>query len=245
LYPLIHIAPDFEIPTFFLVISLVLSAGLFWIVERAKAYRLPQKNILDLSLILMAASLVGARLFHVFYENPEHYAPAPEKVFYLWEGGFVFFGGAFTAFLAALAYLHFRKIEQGGDYFDAFAPVLAFTYGAGRIGCFLAGCCYGGYCDVPWAVNGRHPTQLYATFWELGTLLLLLGCEKKGLFKRPGNLFILWVALHAVGRMMMESFRDDFRGAQLFGLSVSTVICIGLLGISLVLLGLRRPYSRR
>ncbi|MBC7371896.1 MAG: prolipoprotein diacylglyceryl transferase, partial [Bdellovibrionaceae bacterium] len=224
-------------------ISLVLSISLFWISARAKVYELPQKQILDLSMLLMAASLIGARLFHVFYENPEYYRESPEKIVYLWDGGFVFYGGALLAFFFGAVYLYLFKVDERGKYFDAFAPVLAFTYGAGRIGCFLAGCCYGKSCDLPWSVDGRHPTQLYATFWEFGVLLLLLGLEKRGQLKKTGNLFLLWVVLHTIGRLGMESFREDFRGERVFGLSISTVISLALLIISSALLLVRRPRA--
>ncbi len=167
---------------------------------------------------------MGARLFHVIYENPEYYLTSPEKIFYLWEGGFVYFGGAFLGVIAAFGYLKYKQAPNYGAYFDAFSPVLAFMYGAGRIGCFLAGCCYGSSCDFPWAVAGKHPTQLYATFWELGAMLILLGSEKKKSFKSPGSLFALWIALHSLGRLLMESFRDDFRGGLVFDMSVSSFI---------------------
>ena len=172
----------------------------------------------------MFTCLLGARLFHVIYENPEHYLASPEKIFYLWEGGFVYFGGAFLGVIAALAYLKLKQIPSYGSYFDAFAPVLAFMYGVGRIGCFLAGCCYGRSCEAPWAIAGKHPAQLYATFWELGVMLILLGIEKRKYNKSPGSLFTLWIALHSVGRLVMESFRDDFRGGLVFDVSISTFI---------------------
>jgi phosphatidylglycerol:prolipoprotein diacylglycerol transferase len=242
-YPIIHLAKGLEIPSFFLVISLVLSISLFWVSARALTFGLPQKKILDLSLLLMGASLLGARLFHVLYENPEYYAASPLKFFYLWEGGFVFFGGAFVALVAGALFLRQQKVNQPGRYFDVFTPVLAFAYGAGRIGCFLAGCCYGKSCDYAWAVEGRHPTQLYATFWEFGVVLILLGVEKQKLFKKPGQLFTLWVALHSAGRILMESYREDFRGEQIFGLSVSTVICIVLFLVAVALLILRRDAN--
>jgi phosphatidylglycerol:prolipoprotein diacylglycerol transferase len=243
LYPIIQLAQGLEIPSFFLVISLVLSISLFWIVSRAKAAHLPAKEILDLSMLVMAASVVGARLFHVIYENPEYYAESPLKVLFLWDGGFVYFGGAFFAAASAWIYLYMQKLPNAGNYFDAFAPVLAFAYGAGRIGCFLAGCCYGKACFVPWAVDGLHPTQLYATFWEFGVVLLLLGLEKTSPLKRPGNLFLFWVSLHSVGRILMEHFRDDFRGAQILGLSVSSAICVVLFIVSTasLLVRSRRP----
>lgn len=252
MYPIIHLAEGLDIPSFFLVISLVISASLFWIVQRSDLYRLPKKNVLDLSLLLMLSSLLGARIFHVIYENFDYYRQDPLKIFYLWEGGFVFFGGMILAFVATFTYLYLIRAPEKGLYFDAFAPVLSFAYGFGRIGCFFAGCCYGGACDYPWAINGRHPTQLYALFWEVGTIMLLLGIEKMELKKRPrlisrpGDLFVLWLILHSVGRILMETYREDFRGNNIFGFSVSTVFSFALLLISAALLcGFARRWSLR
>lgn len=246
MYPFIHLANGLEIPTFFLVISLVVSLSLVWISRRADQAGLPVKQCLDISFLLMVSSMIGSRLFHVFYENPEYYLDDPKKIFYLWDGGFVFFGGAFFAFAMSLVYLKFFQKEKRGLYFDTFAPVLAFAYGLGRLGCFFAGCCYGAVCSVPWSVNGRHPTQLYALFWELGSLMILLGLEKIPFEKRPfflrrsGDVFILWVGLHASGRLLMESFRDDFRGHTFFGLSISSFFSLVLLFIVILLFARKR-----
>lgn len=242
MYPNIHLAEGLDIPSFFLVISLVISAGLFWIVRRCDHYLLPKKNVLDLSLLLMMSALFGARVFHVVYENFDYYQQNPVRIFYIWEGGFVFYGGMILAFIAALTYLKLIRAPQKGAYFDAFAPVLSFAYGFGRLGCFFAGCCYGEQCSYPWAVDGRHPTQLYALLWEVGTIMLLLGLEKIEFKKRPkllshsGDLFILWLILHSVGRILMETYREDFRGEQFMGLSISTVFSFALLIISVAAL---------
>jgi phosphatidylglycerol:prolipoprotein diacylglycerol transferase len=252
LYPIIYLAKGLEIPSFFLVISLVLSVSLLWIVRRGEYYDLPKKNILDLSLLLMVASFIGARLMHVLYENLSYYAQDPVKIFYFWEGGFVYFGGMILALIAALFYLRNVKAPKPGLYFDAFAPVLSFAYGFGRIGCFLAGCCFGKECFLPWAVNQKHPTQLYALLWEVGAIFILLGLEKKDPSKRmkflnrPGDLFVLWLALHATGRLIMEFFREDFRGDPVLGLSISSLLSLVLLIVSLsLLIGNRRFLPRR
>lgn len=246
LYPFVRLSEGLEIPSYFLVISLVLCLGLFWIVRRGDRSQLPQGQVLDLSLWLMVSGVVGARAMHVLYENFAYYKGHPWRVFYFWEGGFVYYGGMIAAFLAAVVYLRLRvPASLRGRYFDAFAPVLSFVSGFGRIGCFLAGCCYGESCEYPWAVHQRHPTQLYALFWETAVIFFLLGVERTppsqrpALLRRPGDLFLLWLALHALGRMIMESFRGDFRGNLIWGFSVSTVLSSLLLLSSVIFLGIR------
>lgn len=181
---------------------------------------------MDVALALMIGSFVGARLFHVVYENPEIYLQNPIAIFYFWNGGFVFYGGAILGLLSGWAVLKFRKVSSTLTYFDLFTPIASLSYALGRLGCLMAGCCYGKHCSLPWAIDGRHPTQVYASLWELGVLSILLGSEKT--LKKPGQLFFLWLPLHAFGRLLMESLRDDFRGYEL-GLSVSSWISLILI----------------
>lgn len=249
MYPSIQWIPGLEIPTYFLVISLVVSVSLLWVTRRADIYGLSKKTVLDLSLLLMISATAGARLMHILYENLDYYQEHPLRIFFLWEGGFVYYGGFIAAMIAVFFYFKITRPAKVGLYFDTFAPVAAFAYGFGRIGCFLAGCCYGAACDYPWAVAGKHPAQVYALLWEIGCILLLLGLEKKdprqrpAFLKKPGSLFLLWVALHAIGRLLMESVRDDFRGDLILGLSVSSLISWLLLATATLLLS--RPLFRK
>jgi len=250
LYPLVPLSSSVSIPSYYLVISLTVTLALIWVVHRAKRFRFPIRTTLDLSLIIMVSGFLGARIFHILYENFDYYREDFVRVFYFWNGGFVFYGGALLAATLCTVYLlvyHSSEIEA---YFDLFAPVLAFTYMLGRFGCFLAGCCYGAYCEVPWAISNRHPTQLYALLWELGTLIVLLALEKTKPWERkskylrkPGSVFYSWIILHGLGRFIMEGFRDDFRGPSL-GLSISSWISLGLVAFGVWML-LQRPVTRR
>lgn len=251
MHPFFRLSDSLEIPSYFLVISLVLCCSLFWLRRRADRYHVPPRQVLDLSLVLMLSCMIGARLFHVFYEAFDYYLQYPMRVFYLWQGGFVFYGGALSGTLATLLYFRVARTAHPGVFFDIFAPVLAFGYGTGRIGCFLEGCCYGKFCSLPWAVNGRHPTQLYATIWESGVVMILLGLENIPRSQRPnvlrnsGDLFLLWMVLHALGRIVMESLRDDDRGPAIFGASISTAISFLILAGAAGALWMRRSAPQQ
>ena len=239
-----------QLPTYYLIISLAYCISIFWFYKRCEDRNLSQKNAMDIGLIILIGGFIGARLFHIFFEYPQHYLDKPIEIFYFWQGGFVFYGGFLFAYL--FAFLYARKFQLTfWLWHDTAAPVLAFGYALGRVACFLVGCCYGKICDLPWATPIkqihietniietvlRHPTQLYATFLELSTLVLLLVYEKK----RPhlGNVFLLWVSLHSVGRIIMEIFRDDPRGATYFGLSISTLISALLLSSAIFVFKIR------
>ena len=204
---------------------------------------------MDLCLVLLVAGFIGARLFHIFFEGFSHYRSHPEEIFYFWQGGFVFYGGALTAYLAVFIFIKKFRLDFW-PWHDVLAPVLAFSYSLGRLACFFVGCCYGKVCALPWAlplkqwnpesqkteILLRHPTALYASGMEFLILCFLLFLErKKTIFGQrlgTGHLFLFWILLHSVNRMVMETFRDDPRGGEFYGLSLSMIISITLFLVS-------------
>lgn len=253
MFPIIHITNDIYIPTYLLTISLTCCLLLLWVVRRTKLQNLNRTLALDFSLVLMIGAFLGARLFHVLYESPDYYREMPIAFFYFWQGGFVFYGGLIGAILLGITFAKMRKVSPISNWFDFFAPIISLGYALGRIGCLLAGCCYGTVCDLPWGIHFsslheptnvlRHPTQLYSTAMELIIVFILLTIERYrnskkifSVFNQSGNLFFLWLCLHGIGRLIVESFRGDFRGEYLMHLSVSSwfslvIIIIGLNGL--------------
>jgi phosphatidylglycerol---prolipoprotein diacylglyceryl transferase len=235
------------------VISCAFSIAVIWISKRAVKYKMDYKFSLDLTLVFMIGCFIGARLFHVIYERPDIYLKDPLRIFQIWRGGFVYYGGAIGGILACWFFTK-AKNESFLKWADLVSPVIAFGYAFGRIGCFLGGCCYGAACDLPWAVTfpeggdapagvPLHPTQLYATIWESIACILILRFEKR-YRSTPGLVFFAWFSIHGLGRIIMEAYRDDFRGPEIAGLSVSTVISILIILVSVTsLFRIRRHAS--
>lgn len=244
------------IPTYYLILSLTYCVGILWFYMRCEQRNLPLKNAMDISLIVLVFGFIGARLTHVVLEQLNYYLDRPIEILYFWQGGFVFYGGALLAYLTT--YLYARRLQiTFWLWHDTIAPVLAFGYATGRLACYFAGCCYGDPCPLPWAVplqqvdvhTGvvstvlRHPTQLYASFFEFGILIFLLWYEKRK--PQLGRVFLYWVKLHCIGRLIMELFRDDPRGPEILRLSVSAMISLVLFAIaSAVLISQERQRSR-
>lgn len=238
---------DVPVPSYFLTLSLACCVAVLWSARRADAFGLSRNIAIDTCLLIFFTGMMGARAFHVAFEYPALYLEQPQRIFFFWEGGFVFYGGAISAYLASVLFLRSRRQDLKA-WMDFAAPIAAGTYALGRLGCFLAGCCYGQACTLPWAVTFPpgseapvgfpiHPTQLYATVWEslvLGFLLLLERRAPK-LLAKPGDLFWIWLMLHGLGRVIMEYFRADFRGPPQFGLSVSTWISLILIVLAAIL----------
>jgi phosphatidylglycerol:prolipoprotein diacylglycerol transferase len=221
---------NLQLPTFFLVISLSLTLLLFWLSQRLESENgknFDRKIAFDISLIIMISGFLGARLFHVFYEHWDFYLTYPLEIFKFWNGGFVYFGGFLAALLMSSLYLKSQK-QNFLSWADFFTPLLSASYALGRVGCLLEGCCYGQYCTLPWAIAGRHPTQIYMSLGEFFILGLLLLIEKKIKLPFGGYLFTKWIMLHSIFRFVFEFFRDDDRGISIQGLSISQAICIVL-----------------
>ena len=233
MYPYFHIG-SLMISTYFLVISLASTIGAIWFLRRTEGKDLSKVVAIDLTLICLLSGFAGARLLHVFYEDPTYYRADPRLILEIWNGGFVFLGGLMGATLGGYVFCRLRKLPFLYMLDLAIIP-LSFSYAVGRLACFLNGCCYGRKCELPWAIilNGepRHPSQLYASFWEFTVLAILIRVEPR--LKTAGKLFGFWLVLHSLGRIVMEAFRDDPRGEMIIGQSLGTwlsivMFCLGL-----------------
>ncbi len=175
--PHLHLPPGLDLPTYHLTISLAFCLSLVWLVKRAEQLDLDRRFALDASLAIMVGGFVGARLLHIIYEAPAIYFADPRQIYRIWEGGFVWYGGALLGTAAGITVALKRKIPLE-PYFDLFAPVAAFGYAVGRVACVLTGCCFGRLCYLSEHVAIRYPTQITAVLWELMTVGILLRLEK-------------------------------------------------------------------
>lgn len=224
------------------MMSIIYSLSLLWAVKRADHQGLSRHRTLDYSLAIMIFGLLGARLFHVLFEYPDYYFKHPLHILLLYQGGFVFYGGFLFAFLGCFIVIQYRK-DSLTLWLDFFTPIISLGYAIGRIGCFLAGCCYGKPSSLPWAVTFSpgveapahtplHPTQLYSSLLEFTILILILFVERKKIFPQ-GGLFCFWLLLHSINRLIIEPFRGDWRGDTFLSLSLSSWISVILILLSL------------
>lgn len=166
-------------------------------------------------------------------------------------GGLTYYGGFGAASLVAYSLLRTDRFPfwKAADMAGMVVPI---GLGFGRIGCLLAGCCFGTTSDAPWALSfpggspaseaqfkagslasaGEaslhvHPTQIYeaAACFAIAAFLVL---RMHGRKRYDGQLFVAFVALYAAVRFVLEFLRDDDRGA-LLGLSTSQLIGLVLL----------------
>ncbi len=169
-----------------------------------------QENVSDLLFAAVFWGFVGARVFYIA-ENLSYYLASPLKVFAVWEGGLIFYGGVIMGLAGFYMTVRVKKLSFWKTL-DFITPYVALTHAFGRIGCFLNGCCYGKTCDLPWAVHfpevaGKvHPTQLYEALFDLGLFFFLIAFRKRVKFE--GQVALLYLLLYSLGRYLIEFLRE-------------------------------------
>jgi phosphatidylglycerol:prolipoprotein diacylglycerol transferase len=248
MYPkLLELGP-FTVYSYGVLLAAAYLLALYMAVSRARARGIDGDRVLDMGIYIIISALVGAKLlllivdFDVFRKNPA-------ELWTLARSGGVFYGGLILATVVGLWFARKHRLPLWRTA-DACAPAIALGHVVGRMGCLLAGCCWGRPTTLPWGITftnifaasnvgtplhvALHPTQLYDAAAELLILLLLTGTERKG---KPfaGRTFWLYMLLYAASRFSVEFFRGDPRG-MMGGFATSQLIAIALAPLAIVML---------
>jgi phosphatidylglycerol:prolipoprotein diacylglycerol transferase len=256
-YPILFSIGPLTIYAYGVLLAAAYLLGLGMAVRRARAAGLDGNRVLDLGIWVIIAALVGAKAL-LFVVDFEHFTSSWSEFTTLLRSGGVFYGGLIAAVLVCIYQLrkHRLPLWQSGDLF---APGIALGYMVGRLGCLLAGCCYGRPTDVAWAVTFTdpaanfnvgtplntplHPTQVYEALAGLVMLVVLLVLERRSRHF-PGRTFWTFVLMYSVSRFFIEFYRGDDRGLVFDMVSTSQAISIVLAPLSLFMLWyLGRPEA--
>lgn len=160
----------------------------------------------------------------------------------LGSSGFVVYGGIIGGILLCALYCKIKKLPFW-KYFDTVLPAVAIAQGFGRIGCFLAGCCYGRETDSfvgiafhnsKFAPNDVKliPTQLFSSAGCFIMAAVLFAYSRKE--RKDARTGALYLIMYSIGRSVIEYFRNDYRGA-IGILSTSQFISIFILIAGIIL----------
>jgi phosphatidylglycerol:prolipoprotein diacylglycerol transferase len=234
--------------------------GLQFALRRARSRGLPPQRVMDLGIWIIVSALIGAKLLLLVVDF-RGFTADPRQIFSLARSGGVFYGGLIGGVGTALWYVHRHRMPLWTTT-DVFAPGIALGHAVGRLGCLMAGCCFGRPTAVAWAITFHdpaaatnvgtplgvplHPTQLYEAGSEALILLALLVSERRGQ-GFPGRTFWTYLLLYGLSRFVIEFYRGDSRGMVFDTLSTSQFISIVLVPLAivmLVLLGRRLDPTR-
>jgi phosphatidylglycerol:prolipoprotein diacylglycerol transferase len=222
-----------------LMIGIGVLCAIFLAQHRAKKRNLSVDFLYTLTLAALIFGFIGAKLLFALVELKSVLA---DPSLLLSGSGFVVYGAIIGGVLAMIVACRIKKVSFL-DYFDLFAPSIALAQGFGRIGCFLAGCCYGRETDSAcgiifsnsqYAPNGIRllPTQLFSSAGDFLIALVLLLYARKN--RKTGKVSGLYLMLYSAGRFAIEFLRNDYRGSVGF-LSTSQFIALFILLLGVLL----------
>ena len=235
MHPFIHLG-NISLPTYGLCTMVGTVFALIAVFRlRKKGSPLSEDNLLDALIWSIVLGFVCSKLLYFIVDPPR----MPHSWSELWDlisSGLVFYGGLIGGLLGLV--IVSRKTKKSLiTYSDLMAPCFCLAHAGGRVGCLMAGCCYGmeyhGPCAVVLDGVSRLPTQIMEAVF-----LVILSAVLIGIFlKKPrrGTVTGLYMSVYAVWRFIIEFFRADERGA-VGALSTSQFISLFIFAFGLFLL---------
>jgi phosphatidylglycerol---prolipoprotein diacylglyceryl transferase len=182
----------------FFALAFLISQQIMYLIYKKEGR--PISEIDTLTIYMVFATIVGARLGHVLFYDPIHYFQNPHKIFMIWEGGLASHGGVIGVLIAI--YLFARKTHVNYWWaLDRISIVASLTFCLIRLGNLMNSEMIGTPTNLPWAFIftmkdniPRHPAQLYEAIHYFIWFIVL---------------FALWYRL-----------KDSMRNGLLFGWSL-------------------------
>lgn len=225
MYPDLFGIKDFSY-IFMIIIGVIAAVTLFIIFMKKKS----SANYLDLLVVAIFSILIGV-VFAILFENVyEAIKAASLGTSPRWTWGMTFYGGLVGGVIVFLLLYRFYYLKHNKPILKdvlLIAPsFIALGHGIGRLGCFLAGCCYGIEMEngVYFQVHDAYllPTQLIEMSFLLVLSLILGIFAFKNITKYTMPIYMF---SYGVFRFIIEFFRGDERG-QIGALSPSQYWCI-------------------
>ena len=229
-----------------ILISSAVALGTFLAVNEGKRRGIDPEHILNLIILVVPLGFLGARLYYVIFKW-DYFGKNPSEIFAVWHGGLAIHGA--LIFGTAAAYFYIRRNRL--DFWrltDVLAPSIVLGQALGRWGNFFNQEAHGGpvgyefisrfpeFIQRGMFIEGQfyHPTFLYESLWNMGVFVVLLLFRRRGIAKK-GDIFLGYIVLYSLGRLVIESLRMDslmfgpFRAAQ-----IVSVLAMGLASLLIV-----------
>jgi phosphatidylglycerol:prolipoprotein diacylglycerol transferase len=221
MFPVVFRLGPITVHTYGLMMAVGVGLGLWFVYVQSRKQGLDATRVVDAGFYTILISLAGAKLV-LLVGNFSYYTRYPSELLSLARSGGVFQGGLAFGIVFALWYFRRRRLPTW-KLVDIMGPALALGHGFGRIGCFMAGCCYGRACALPLGVRFNseyahqltgvplaetiYPVQLFeAALNFLNFLVLFIILKRK---KFDGQVFAFYIVNYSIIRFITEYFRGD------------------------------------
>jgi prolipoprotein diacylglyceryl transferase len=210
-----------------LLIALGLYIGYLIFKRYLRGDKLTPEMVDSLLVYMVIAGIVGARLGHCFFYEPDYFLQNPLEIFKIWKGGLASHGWA-MGILVAL-WLYHRKYKIPALWLmDRIVIVVALLAAFIRIGNFFNSEIYGLPTSLPWGVEfvrdrlydsttgallptvPRHPTQFYESLsYLLIFIVSFVFYRKKNRVMRDGFMFGSFMMALFGARFLIEFVKND------------------------------------
>jgi len=186
-----------------------------------------------LSLWVFVSSWIGAKTFFLIFSARDKLGVYSKELNFWFGGGFVFYGGLIFGLITAILYLKIKKEHKFQDL-SLLGPGLVLGHAVGRLGCFLAGCCYGSVCHLGQHISflafvERYPVQLMEAMGLFGIYFILTNELKKR--EESERAIYLYFFCYSVLRFFLEFLRGDGIRGIYYGLATSQWVSLLLVAV--------------
>lgn len=246
MHPILIQAGPFTIYSYGVLVATGVMLGLWYARQQAPRAGLNPDRVWNLGVYMVLSALLVAKLWLIVGDLP-YYIAHPREIFGLGtlQSGGVFYGGVLGAIVVIVYYTRRYKMPLL-PLTDTYAAALPLGHAIGRMGCFMAGCCYGKPTTLPWGVTFTspiaarlvgtplgiplHPTQLYEVILESFNFVALIWLGRRQKF--AGQIFGAYLMLYGVERGCVEFVRGDPGRTLMFNGAVSIMQIVSLVMIA-------------
>ncbi len=223
-----------------------------WIFNREKV---PLRHVDGIFFTIMISTILGARLGHCLFYEPEIYLNDPIRILRIWEGGLASHGAAFGILLAIWIYSRRHREFSYLYLLDHIMLSVALSTALIRLGNLMNSEILGYPTHLPWAFIftrvdqvPRHPAQLYESLAYFSVLFVLWRAYLvENIRNRRGYLFGIFCVLATGARFLLE-FLKERQVAFEHGLPIDMGQLLSvpfiLVGIWLILRARRLPPAK-
>ena len=212
-----------------------------------------QKWIDSLFLYIIIATIVGARLGHVFFYGWDYYSQNPGEIIKVWHGGLASHGGALGIIIAMLLYSKLVSKRNVLWTIDRIVVPTALVGAFIRMGNLMNSEIYGIQTSLPWGFiferNGetvaKHPTQMYESLAYLFSFAVLMFLYWRTRSKnREGLLTGVFFVFIFLARFLIEFIKEDqeeFEADMALNMGQWLSVPFIMTGLFLILRALKLP----
>lgn len=227
MYPYIHII----LPSYMVMALIGGFLSVCFIFSHIDKYEIEFTDFLKMFFFCVIGGIVGSKVLFAITQIPwliKNFSVV-NMLLLVPQSGFVFYGGLFGV-IFTLMLLTRKDTDMRRKVFEISVPAMPLFHAFGRIGCFLAGCCYGKTLSSPIVVGPmeftRIPVQLMESLAEFILFIVIWVISKRN---KQADLLKIYLVTYAVIRFTDEFMRGDKIRGIYFGVSTAQWISLTIL----------------